>query len=173
MTTIQDIARRLGVTKGTVSKALNGAPDISETLQKQILETAVEMGYTRLRRQKGTAPKLCILAASQNMEYQKPHQFGYEVVLGFRQMAEPQGYQVDVIPVDEESQRQEPYDVFMLKNHYQGSFVIGFSLADPWMQEFETSRTPAVLYDNHVLANPSTAYVGVDNDEGMALAVSH
>ena len=44
MTTIQDIARRLGVTKGTVSKALNGAPDISETLQKQILETAVEMG---------------------------------------------------------------------------------------------------------------------------------
>ena len=43
MTTIQDIARRLGVTKGTVSKALNGAPDISETLQKQILETAVEM----------------------------------------------------------------------------------------------------------------------------------
>ena len=73
MTTIQDIARRLGVTKGTVSKALNGAPDISETLQKQILETAVEMGYTRLRRQKGTAPKLCILAASQNMEYQKPH----------------------------------------------------------------------------------------------------
>ena len=173
MTTIQDIARRLGVTKGTVSKALNGAPDISETLQKQILETAVEMGYTRLRRQKGTAPKLCILAASQNMEYQKPHQFGYEVVLGFRQMAEPQGYQVDVIPVDQASQRQEPYDVFMLKNHYQGSFVIGFSLADPWMQEFETSRTPAVLYDNHVLANPSTAYVGVDNDEGMALAVSH
>ena len=49
MTTIQDIARRLGVTKGTVSKALNGAPDISETLQKQILETAVEtVSYTHL-----------------------------------------------------------------------------------------------------------------------------
>ena len=42
--TIQDIADRLGVSKGTVSKALNGAPDVSETLQKIILETAVEMG---------------------------------------------------------------------------------------------------------------------------------
>lgn len=46
MTTLQDIADRMGISKGTVSKALNGAPDISETLQKNVLETAVEMGYT-------------------------------------------------------------------------------------------------------------------------------
>ena len=61
MATILDIAEKLGVSKGTVSKALNGAPDISETLRKTILETAVEMGYTRRRRQKQTAKKLCIL----------------------------------------------------------------------------------------------------------------
>ena len=46
MTTIQDIADKLNISKGTVSKALNNAPDISETLQKQILETAVEQGTT-------------------------------------------------------------------------------------------------------------------------------
>ena len=34
MATIQEIADRLGISKGTVSKALNGASDISETLQK-------------------------------------------------------------------------------------------------------------------------------------------
>ena len=62
MVTIQDIADKLGISKGTVSKAINGAPDISETLQKQILETAVEMGYTKLRRPEGKQPeKLCIL----------------------------------------------------------------------------------------------------------------
>ena len=43
MTTIQDIADKLGISKSTVSKALNSAPDISEKLQKQILETAVEL----------------------------------------------------------------------------------------------------------------------------------
>ena len=52
MATIQDIADKLGVSKGTVSKAINNAPDISETLRKTILDTAVEMGYSRLRRQK-------------------------------------------------------------------------------------------------------------------------
>ena len=87
MATIQDIADRLGVSKGTVSKAINNAPDISETLRKTVLDTAVEMGYTRLRRLKNDAKRFCILI--ENMEYEEPHQFGYDFVIGFRQMAEP------------------------------------------------------------------------------------
>ena len=39
MTTIQDIADKIGVSKSTVSKALNNAPDISETVRKQVLES--------------------------------------------------------------------------------------------------------------------------------------
>ena len=69
MTTIQDIADKLGISKGTVSKALNGASDISETLQKQILETAVEMGYTKLRRYKKPSIRLCVLIQKDNIEY--------------------------------------------------------------------------------------------------------
>ena len=45
MPTINDIADKLGISKGTVSKALNGADDVSETLRKKVLETAVEIGY--------------------------------------------------------------------------------------------------------------------------------
>ena len=41
------------------------------------------------------------------------------------------------------------------------------------MKDFQTSRTPAVLYDNHIIGNPHTAYVGIDNNEGMDLAVAH
>ena len=171
MATIQDIADRMGITKGTVSKALNGAPDISETLQKQVLETAVEMGYTKLRRQKGALKKLCIL--TENIEYEEPHHFGYEIVLGFRQMAEPAGYTVDIVPITEQFQKSLPYDVFMLKHNYLGAFVLGFSLNDPWMKDFQTSRTPTVLYDNYIISNPNMAYVGIDNNEGMELAVSH
>lgn len=167
--TIQDIADRLGVSKGTVSKALNGAPDVSETLQKTILETAVEMGYTiRKRREK---KKLCIF--TENLEYEEPHQFGYDIVLGFRQMAEPAGYEVEIIDVTEKLQKTFSYDVFMLKNGYVGAFVLGFSLNDPWMKDFQTAKTPAVLYDNYIPANPNMAYVGIDNSEGMELAVSH
>ncbi len=173
MTTIQDIADKLGITKGTVSKALNGAPDISETLQKQVLETAVEMGYTRLRRYKNTAKKLCVLVQKDNIQYEEPHHFAYDIVMGFRQMAEPAGYLVDVVPIDMNLQRRLSYDVFMLQNNYAVSFILGLSLNDPWMHDFQTSHTPAVLYDNQILSNSSIAYVGVDNSEGMDLAVAH
>ena len=156
MATLQDIADRLNISKGTVSKALNGAPDISETLQKTVLETAVEMGYTKIRRQKAAEKKLCILI--ENVDYKESHQFGYEILLGFRQLAEPAGYTVDIV---------------MLQNQYLGAFVVGFSLNDPWMKDFQTSRTPTVLYDNYIIANPNMAYVGIDNNEGMELAVSH
>ena len=145
MTTIQDIADKLGISKGTVSKALNDAPDISETLQKQILETAVELGYTRLRRYKNSARRLCILVEEENIQYTEPHHFGHDIVMGFRQMAEPAGFEVEIVPVSEDSQRSISYEVFMLQNDYAASFVLGFSLNDPWMTAFETSRTPAVL----------------------------
>lgn len=170
MATIQDIADKLGVSKGTVSKAINNAPDISETLRKTILDTAVEMGYTKLRRQKGTAPKLCVLI--ENMEYEESHQFGYDFIIGFRQMAEPAGFAVEVVPMTEAIQKKTPYDVFMLQNDYVGALVLGFSLNDPWMKDFETSHTPAVLYDNYIPANPFISSIGIDNNEGMALAVS-
>ena len=64
MPTMDDIAKKVGVTKGTVSKALNGAPDISESLRKTILDTAVTLGYTRARR--GAARTLAISSASEN-----------------------------------------------------------------------------------------------------------
>ena len=61
MTTIQDIADKIGVSKSTVSKALNNAPDISETVRKQVLETAVALDYTKLRLYKNPVQKICIL----------------------------------------------------------------------------------------------------------------
>ena len=173
MTTIQDIADKIGVSKSTVSKALNDAPDISEALRKQVLETAVALGYTKLRRYKKPTKKVCIIIEKENMRYQEPHHFAYDILVGFRQMAEPAGFDVEIVPVDIKTQRNRHYDVFMLEHDYIGAFVVGFSLSDPWIQDFKISRTPAVLFDNYIVGNPSTAYVGIDNEEGMELAVSY
>ena len=171
MATITDIAEKLGISKGTVSKALNDAPDISETLRKTILETAVEMGYTKLHRSKKVPKKVCILIT--NMEYTAPNHFGYDIIIGFRKMAEPAGLAVDVVPMTPALQKSSSYDIFMLENDYIGAFILGTSLNEPWMKDFKTSHTPAVLYDNYVKGNPTVASVGVDSSEGMELAVSY
>ena len=45
---IKDVARALDLTKGTVSRALNGYADISETTRQRVRSTARRMGYVPL-----------------------------------------------------------------------------------------------------------------------------
>ena len=170
MATINDIAQRLGISKSTVSKGLNNAKDVSEEMRKKILETAVALGYVNKRQQK-ERKALCILV--ENMEFHTPNQFGHDIILGFKQMAEPEGWTVDIVPIDMEFQRGIPYGVFMMEHGYQASFILGLTLLDPWIHELRTSRVPTVLYDNYVKENPCIASVGCDSQEGFELAVKH
>lgn len=170
MATMDDIARNLGVSKSTVSKALSGADDVSAAMRRAVLEKAVELGYTKVSRN-SEAPRIAIFIT--NMAYKKPDDFGFDIVMGFRKAAEPAGFHVEIIPLDIPMQQKIRYDEFMVLENYRGGLFLGLSLRDPWLKDFETCRTPAVLYDNHVKGNAMVTYVGVDNMEGMELAVEY
>ena len=111
MATLDDIARQLGISKSTVSKALNGAKDVSKAMRQTVLEKAVELGYSRAARS-ADMPRLAVFVI--NMEYTKPEDFGYDLVMGFRQAAEPSGYQVELIPLTQQLQLDIHYDTYMI-----------------------------------------------------------
>ena len=110
MATIKDIANRLGVSVSTVSKGLNGASDISDELRQMVLDTAVEMGYSTKRSKKVENRKLCIFI--ENMNYETIDEFGYDIVLGFKQNAFRRKWDVDILPITPAF--QEPYS-----HHYE------------------------------------------------------
>lgn len=171
MATLDDIAKELGVSKSTVSKALSGARDVSTAMRQTVLEKAVEMGYSRVLRS-ANAPKIALFIT--NMEYTNPDDFGYDLVAGFRKAAEPAGFLVDIIPLTIRMQEEISYDTYMIRENYCGSLFLGLSLRqDPWMKDFETCKTPTVLYDNHISTNPNVTYIGTNNQEGMELAVKY
>jgi len=170
MATLDDIARALGVSKSTVSKALNGAADVSAAMRTAALDKAVELGYS-LPVRRSNLKRLALFVI--NMACETPDDFGYDIVVGFRKLAEPAGYQVDIIPLDRKMQEENRYDAFMMANRYVGGLFLGLSLVDPWIGEFKDCKTPTVLYDNHVRGNPHVAQIAVDSFEGMHLAVSH
>jgi len=171
MPTMEDIAKALGVSKGTVSKALSGAKDISESMRQMILEKSVEMGYSRAIR-KANAPRIALFVT--NIAYEHPDDFGYDLVAGFRKAAEPAGFVVDIIPLTIAMQLEIPYDTYMAMKNYCGGLFLGLALVqDPWIKDFATCNTPTVLYDNHVKDNPKVTYIGTNNQEGMDLAVSY
>lgn len=170
MATLDDIAQALGISKGTVSKALNGAKDVSKRTRQAVLEKAVELGYSRMVRS-SAAPRIAVFVI--NMEYTKPDDFGYDIIVGFRQAAEPAGFQVEIVSLNQAIQRSNRYDAYMMRNNYCGGVFLGMSLVEPWIREFETCKTPTVLYDNHISCNPNVTGIGIDNVEGIELAVKY
>ncbi len=170
MATLDDIARELGVSKGTVSKALNGAKDVSQKTKQSVLETAVKLGYFRAPR---NAPSKKLALFVINMEYTKPEDFGYDMVSGFRIAAEPAGFLVDVIPLTRQMQLDCHYDDFMIREGYCGGFLLGLSLFEPWLNEIATCKTPTILYDNYIRGNPRVTSIGIDNEEGIEMAVHY
>lgn len=169
MATIKDIANRLGVAVSTVSKGLNGASDISEELRQLVLDTAVEMGYKTKRMRKEELKKLVVFV--ENMEYLKEEDFGYDLVLGFEQMAYRDNWAVDVVAINPRIQAKDKYDTYMLKHGYSGAFILGLALQDEWMEQIANTTIPTALLDNYVKLNPNVGYVGTDSFEGFSIAV--
>lgn len=171
MATIKDIANRLGISVGTVSKGLNGASDISEQLRQSVLDTAVEMGYTPKQMRAKDNRRLCIFI--ENMDYKSSEQFGYDIILGFKQLAYRERYDVTIMPITPSIQSDEKYDTFMLKNGYVGAFMLGFALQDNWMEQLNATTVPTVLFDNYIRKNPNVGYIGTDSFEGIDSAIEH
>lgn len=169
--TIKDIANRLGISISTVSKGLNGASDISEELRQLVLDTAIEMGYKTKKMKKSENKKLCIFV--ENMKYSNIEDFGYEMVLGFRQAALRDEWQVTVLPVDPSFQSMHKYDSFLLKEGFNGAFLMGFALQDPWMDQLAKCTIPTVLLDNFIERNQHVGSVETDSYEGIDLAVEY
>jgi len=171
MVTIKDIANRLGIAPSTVSKGLNDAKDISPELKKLVLDTSIEIGYVTKRMKKETRKRLCIFV--ENMQYEMPGDFGFDIILGFKQAAIRNNWDVTVLPITPLLQLRDPYDRYMVKNNFHGGFLIGFALKDPWMSQLQTTTIPTVLFDNYIRKNPNVGYVGTDSFEGIDLAVDH
>ena len=132
---MDDIARELAVSKSTVSKALNGAKDVSKAMRQCVLEKAVELGYSRIPRQ-ADAPRLAVFIT--NMEYKKPEDFGYDILVGFRKAAEPAGFLVELIELDQDLQNKMHYDQYMVMGNFCAALFLVMSLLDPWIKDFET-----------------------------------
>lgn len=171
MATIKDIAKALDIAVSTVSKGLNGASDISEELRQQVIDKAVELGYTTKKMQKQEKKKICIFV--ENMDYESSDQFGYDIVTGFKKAAVRKHWEVSLVPANLTLQAEERYDSYMLRNGFHGGFFLGFTLHEDWIEQLSDTHVPTVLLDNFIPENPHVGYVGTDSFEGIRAAVNY
>src|SRR2546425_235991 len=104
-TTLADIARELGVSKMTVSRAINNHPEISPETRARILEAAQRMNYR---------PNQFARALTTNRSYllgvvvpDLMHSYFAEICRGIETVAKPLGYQNLICSTDEDIANEE------------------------------------------------------------------
>lgn len=169
MATLEDIAKKIGVSKSTVSKALSGAGDVSESMRRLVLESAVELGYSRLRRS-DDMQKLVILTADSDCPHRKFHTD--QILMAMRKLAQPRGYLAEAVPLAQAMAESTQYEEFMMGRNYRGAFFLDLPRDHPWMAQIRFCRIPTVLYGSHAPGNPHVTCLTTDSREGMHTALS-
>ena len=103
-TTLSDIARELGISKMTVSRAINNHPEISPETRERVLETAQRMNYR---------PNQHARALTTNRSYllgvvvpDLMHSYFAEICRGIEAVARPLGYQNLICNTDEDATKE-------------------------------------------------------------------
>lgn len=170
MLSIKDLSAACGVSTATVSKALNGAADISEATRKRICETAQQMGYQ---------PNSAARSLKTNRTYNigvlfkdeagsgLTHEYFAAVLEGFKNEAEANSFDITFINTNDASMRY--YDHCKYRN-VDGVAVVCANFSDPQVTELIFSGLPVVTID--YVFNGKMAVLS-DNAKGISDLISY
>ena len=145
--TIKDIARELGISVSTVSRALQNHPDISDKTKELVKQCAQELHYkpnimaSNLRTNKNTTIGVVIPELN--------HHFFASILDGIEQTANEAGYNI-LICQSSEIKEKEIESVQMLLHSRVAGMLVGVSketMQLKHLQDVIDSGIPLVLYD--------------------------
>ena len=170
--TIKDIARELGISPSTVSRALKDHPDISAETKKAVNELADKLNYqpnivALSLRQKKTNTIGVVIPEIVNT-------FFSTVISGIEDVAYEAGYNV-ILAQSNESYQREVTDMKALFNSRVDGMLLSLSRETTNFDHIESiisKGVPIVLYDRFY-SNPNLSKVIVDDYIGAKEAVLH
>ena len=173
MATIKQIAERCGVSVSTVSKALNGAADVSPGTISRVRKVAAEMGYVpnSAARALKTSRSYCFgLLVAETVAQSMPHEFFSKIIVSFQRRASELGFDVTSIN-DRLGERQMGFADHARYRNCDGILVVAGSEADnSVIPELVETGIPVICIDYGV---PGCGSVCSDNVQGMRELVSY
>jgi LacI family transcriptional regulator len=170
--TIKDIARELGISPSTVSRALKGHPDISNETKRAVNELARKLKY------KPNEIALSLKNSRSNVIGviipEVVHHFFSSVISGIDDLAYANDYNVMVAQTNENYEREVHSTFGMLSSRVAGLLVsISKNTKDyEHLINLEQNGIPVVFFDR-VCTEIETDKVVVDDFEGAYRAVEH
>lgn len=170
--TIKDIARELGISPSTVSRALKDHPDISPETKKAVNELAEKLNYQ---------PNVVALSLRQSKTNtigvvipEIVHFFFSTVISGIEDVAYKAGYNV-ILTQSNESFQRETTDIKALFNSRVDGMLISLSRETTNFDHIESmmAKGVSIVFFDRVYDNKNTSKVIVDDFSGAKEATLH
>ena len=172
MTTLKEIASRCGCSVATVSKALNGMPDIGAETAQKIRDMATEMGYVpnaaarTLKTNRSHAIGIMLFLHGENVWL---HDHFARVAAGIHEELEAAGYDTTPVTCTDEHLTGH-YLEYCRHRGYDGVIVMSGTFQEEGLQELIDSKIPLVTID-YAFAHHSAIFM--DHTQGIGELVKY
>jgi LacI family transcriptional regulator len=170
-TTLADIARELGISKMTVSRAINNHPEINTETRDRILEVARRMNYRPNQHARALATNRSYLLGLIVPDLM--HSYYAELLRSIESVARPLGFQIVVCNTEEDAARE--LDEVEALLHRTDGLIIASSLPPTDVKQYGKmikEGANLVLVDRE-LRNLRCPAVTTDNMQVGKLATNH
>jgi LacI family transcriptional regulator len=168
--TLKDIARDLGVSVITVSKALRDHSDISEETKARVLKRVKEMNY-----RPNLAARALVTGRTNLLGFVVPelmNPFFTEIVRGVSTALHGSGYTLVTTSADQDPKQEKQVVEQLIARRVDALLVASTQWTVEMFRRVEEAGIPYILIDRS-FAGLASHFVGVNDEEVGALATRH
>lgn len=167
---VKDLARQLGVSSATISRALNGSELVAEPMREKVLALAAELGYrpnTNARSLRTQQAKSVLLVVR---DIANP--FYLDVLKGVERTAWASGYSVLMGNTENDPERELEYFEMLGDGHADGMILMTGKLPSVSRRGSQLSTKPVVVA-LEMIDGANLPQVLIDNVAAAEAAVDH
>ncbi|SET80362.1 transcriptional regulator, LacI family [Oceanobacillus limi] len=160
--TIYDVAREANVSMATVSRVVNGNPNVKPTTRKKVLATIERLGYRPNAVARGLASKKTTTVGAIIPDISSI--FFAELARGIEDIATMYKYNIILSNSDQNKDKELQLINTMLEKQVDGIIFMGGNISEEHVSQFSTASVPVVLaatYDG----SESIPSVNIDYEE--------
>ncbi|MGP4108268.1 catabolite control protein A [Virgibacillus sp. L01] len=141
--TIYDVAREANVSMATVSRVVNGNPNVKPVTRKKVLATIEQLGYRPNAVARGLASKKTTTVGTIIPDISSI--FFAELARGIEDIATMYKYNMILSNSDQNKDKELQLINTMLEKQVDGILFMGGNITDEHVKQFESSSIPVVL----------------------------
>ncbi len=169
-TTMKDIAKAVGVHPSTVSRVINGNPNISEKTAKKVFSTIEDLNYTPNALARSLKTKKIETLGMLIPDIANPFFAG--LARGVEDTANQYGYNVILCNTDDQFEKEKTYLRLLEERRVDGLILATAKIRDKSIIELEKSRFPYILLSRNIRDLQENS-ISIDDIAGGYLATKY